>query len=81
MLRQQNKKSIEINDINKAEAERQISDNYEFTFDLEPMEKIEQDITEMFVKNEEPEIPEDFVPPYPLKSRSNSRGKIYCKCS
>ena len=27
------------------------------------MEKIEQD---MSVKNEEPEIPESFVPPYPL---------------
>ena len=46
LLRQQNKKSIEINDINKAEVERQISDNYKFTFDLEPMEKIEQDIYE-----------------------------------
>ena len=30
------------------------------------MEKIEQDINEMIAKNEEPEIPEDFVPPYPL---------------
>ena len=39
LLRQQNKKSIEINDINKAEVERQISDNCKFTFDLEPMEK------------------------------------------
>ena len=30
------------------------------------MEKIEQDINEMTAKNEEPEIPEDFVPFYPL---------------
>ena len=66
LLRQQNKKSIEIDDINKAEVGRQISDNYKFTFDLEKMEKIEQDIKKMIAKNEEPEIPEDFVPPYPL---------------
>ena len=66
LLRQQNKKSLEINDINKAEVERQISDNCKFIFELEPMEKIEQDIYEMTAKNEEPEIPEDFVPPYPL---------------
>ena len=30
------------------------------------MEKIEQDMNEMIAKNQEPEIPEDFVPPYPL---------------
>ena len=30
------------------------------------MEKIEQDINEMTAKNQDPEIPEDFVPPYPL---------------
>ena len=66
LLRQQNKKLIEINDKNKAEVERQISDKSKFTIDLEPMEKIKQDINEMIIKNEEPEIPDDFVPPYPL---------------
>ena len=30
------------------------------------MEKIEQVMNEMIAKNEEPEIPEDFVAPYPL---------------
>ena len=66
LLRQQNKKSIDINNINKAKVEGQISDNYKFTFDLELMEKIEQDMNEMIAKNEELEIPEDFVSPYPL---------------
>ena len=46
--------------------EKQISDNYKFTFDLDPMEKIEQDVNELIAKNEEPEIPEDFLTPYPL---------------
>ena len=66
LLRQQNEKSMEINDINMAEVERQISDKYKLTFDPEPMGKIEQDISDMMAKNEEPEILEDFVPPYPL---------------
>ena len=60
--------------------EKQISDNYKFTFDLDPMEKIEQDVNELIAKNEEPEIPEDFPTPYPLteeeiKAQIKQEGK------
>ena len=33
LLRQQNKKSQRINNINKAEVDREINSNYQFTFD------------------------------------------------
>ena len=55
-----------INDINKAEADRQINSSYQFTFDLDPMEEIEEDINTMIENNIAPKIPEDFVPPFAL---------------
>ena len=66
LIRQQNKKSQQINDVNKAEADTQINSSYQFTFDLDPMEEIEEDINTMIENNVTPEIPEDFVPPFPL---------------
>ena len=33
LLRQQNKKSQRINNVNKAEVDREINSNYQFTFD------------------------------------------------
>ena len=66
LLRQQNKTSQQIKDVNKAEVDRQINSNYQFTFDLDPMEEIEEDINTMIENNVTPEIPEDFVPPFPL---------------
>ena len=66
LLREQNKTLQEINDLNKAEVDRQINSNYQFTFDLDPMEEIEEDINTMIENNVTPEIPEDFVPLFPL---------------
>ena len=66
LLRQQNKKSQQINNVNKPEVDRQINSNYQFTFDLDPMEEIEEDINTMIENNVTPEIPEDFVPLFPL---------------
>ena len=37
-VKTKNKKSIQINDSNKVEVDKEISDNYQFTFDLDPME-------------------------------------------
>ena len=34
LLKQQNKKSIQINDSNKVEVDKEISSNYHFTFNL-----------------------------------------------
>ena len=68
LLRQQNKKSQRINDVNKAKVDRQINSNYQFTFDLDPMEEIEEDINTMVENNVAPKIPEDFVPPFALKT-------------
>ena len=66
LLRQQNKKSQQINDVNKAEVDRQINSNYQFNFDRGQMEEIEEDINTMIESNVTPEIPEDFVPLFPL---------------
>ena len=66
LLRQQNKKSQQINNVNKPEVDRQTNSNYQFTFDLDPMEEIEEDINTMIENNVTPEIPEDFVPLFPL---------------
>ena len=48
------------------EVDRQINSNYQFTFDLGPMEEIEEDINTMIENNMTPEIPEDFVALFPL---------------
>ena len=66
LLRQQNKKSQQINEVNNAEDDRQINSNYQFTFDLDPMEEIEEGINTIIENNVTPEIAEDFVPPFPL---------------
>ena len=34
--------------------DRQINSNYQFTFDLDPMEEIEEDINAMIENNEKP---------------------------
>ena len=54
LLRRQNKKSVQINNVNEAEVDRQINSNYQFTFDLDPMEEIEEDINAMIENNEKP---------------------------
>ena len=66
MLKQQNKKSIQINDSNKVEVDKEISSNYQFTFDLDPVEEIKEDINNMIKNNERPEMPEPFVSPFLL---------------
>ena len=66
MLKQQNKKSIQINDSNKVEVNKEINSNYQFTFNLDPMEEIKEDINNMIENNERPEIPEPFVSPFLL---------------
>ena len=66
LLKQQNKKSIQINDSNKVEVDKEISSNYQFNFDLDPMERIKEDINNMIKNNERPEMPELFVLPFPL---------------
>ena len=54
LLRRQNKKSVQINNVNEAEVDRQINSNYQFTFDLDPVEEIEEDINAMIENNEKP---------------------------
>ena len=66
MLKQQNKNSIQINGSNKVEVDKEISSNYQFTFDLDAMEEIKEDINNMIKINERPETPESFVLPFPL---------------
>ena len=61
LLKQQNKKSIQIIDSNKVEVDKDISSNHQFTFDLDPMEEIKEDINNMIKNNERPEMPEPFV--------------------
>ena len=46
--------------------DKEISSNYQFTFDLDPMEEIKEDINNMIENNERPEIREPFVSPFPL---------------
>ena len=65
LLKQQNKKPLRINNSNKVEVDREVRSNYQFTFDLDPMEEIKEDIKNMIENNEKSEIPEDFVPPFP----------------
>ena len=82
LLKQQNKKSIQINDSNKVEVNKEISSNYQFTFDLDPMEEIKEDINNMIKKNERPETPESFVLPFPLtteevKKQTKQEGKDF----
>ena len=66
MLKQQNKNSIQINGSNKVEVDKEISSNYQFTFDLDPMEEIKEDINNMIKNNDRPQMPELFVLPFPL---------------
>ena len=86
LLRQQNKKLQQINDVNKAEVDRQINSNYQFTFNLHPMEEIEEDINTMIENNVTPEIPEGFVPPFPLtteeiKKQTKQEGENFVQAS
>ena len=66
LLKQQSKKSLQINNINKVEIDKEIISNYQFTFDLDPMEEIKEDKETMINNNERPEIPEPFVLPFPF---------------
>ena len=66
LLKQQSKKSLQINNINKVETDKEISSNYQLTFDLDPMEEIKEDKETMIKSNERPEIPEPFVLPFPF---------------
>ena len=82
MLKQQNKNSIQINGSNKVEVDKEISSNYQFTFDLDPMEEIKEDINSMIKKNERPETPESFVLPFPLateevKKQTKQEGRAF----
>ena len=82
MLKQQNKNSIQINGSNKVEVDKEISSNYQFTFDLDPMEEIKEDINNMIKINERPETPESFVLPFPLtkekvKKQTKQEGKDF----
>ena len=61
LLKQQNKKSIQINDSNKVEVDKEISSNYQFTFDLDPMEEIKEEINNMIENNKRLEMHEPFV--------------------
>ena len=58
LIKQQHKKSLRINDSNKVEPDREIRANYQFTFNLDPMEEIKEDNKNMIENNEKPEIPE-----------------------
>ena len=66
LLKQENKKSPKINEKIKYEVDKEISSNYQFTFDLDPMDEIKEDIDVMIENNERPEIPESFVLPVRL---------------
>ena len=66
LLKRQNKKSIQINDSNKVEVDKEISSNYQFTFNLDLMEEIKEGINNMIENNERPEVPEPFVLPFLL---------------
>ena len=86
LLRQQNKKSQQINNLNKTEVDRQINSNYQFTFDLDPLEEIGEDINTMTENNVTPEIPEDFVSPFPLtteeiKKQTKQEGENFVRAS
>ena len=61
LLKRQNKKSIQINDSNKVEVDKEISSNYQFTFNLDLMEEIKDGINNMIENNERPEVSEPFV--------------------
>ena len=86
LLKQQNKKSIQINDSNKVEVDKEISSNYQFNFDLDPMERIKEDINNMIKNNERPEMPELFVLPFPLtteeiKEQTKQEGEDFIQTS
>ena len=66
LVKEQSKKSLQINNINKVETDKEISSNYQLTFDLDPMEEIKEDKETMIKNNERPEIPEPFVLPFPF---------------
>ena len=69
LLKQQNKNSIQINDRNKVEVDKEISSNYQFTFDLDLMKEIKEDINNMIENDERPEMP--FVSPFPLTTEES----------
>ena len=66
LLKQQNKKLIQINDSSKVEVDKKISSNYQLTFDLDTMEEIEEDINNMIENNKRPGMTEPFLSPFPL---------------
>ena len=64
---------------------RSISSNYRFTFNLDPMEQIKEDINNMIKNNKRPEMPEPFGPPFPLtteeiKEKTKQEGEDFFKC-
>ena len=86
LLKQQNKKLFKINEKIKEEVEKEISSNYQFTFDLDPLDEIKEDIDVMIENNERPEIPESFVPPVPLtteeiKEKTKQKDKNFIQTS
>ena len=86
LLKQQNKKLFKINEKIKEEVEKEISSNYQFTFDLDTMDEIKEDIDVMIENNERPEIPESFVPPVPLtteeiKEKTKQKDKSFIQTS
>ena len=86
LLKQQNKKLFKINEKIKEEVEKEMSSNYQFTFDLDTMDEIKEDIDVMIENNERPEIPESFVPPVPLtteeiKEKTKQKDKSFIQTS
>ena len=86
LLKQQNKKSIQINDSNKVEVDKEISSNCQFTFYLDPMEEIKEDANNMIKKNERPEMPKPFVSPFLLtteeiKEQTKQEGEDFIQTS
>ena len=86
LLKQQNKKLFKINEKIKEEVEKEIRSNYQFTFDLDPLDEIKEDIDVMIENNERPEIPESFVPPVPLtteeiKEKTKQKDKNFIQTS
>ena len=86
LLKQQNKKLFKINEKIKEEVEKEISSNYQFTFDLDPLDEIKEDIDVMIENNERPEIPESFVPSVPLtteeiKEKTKQKDKNFIQTS
>ena len=65
LLQQQNRLSITINEKNNNEAIESIN-NCRLYFELDPMEKIQENIDDMIKKNTIPEISVDFILPTPL---------------